>query len=137
MKVQGIYFQSCMSLSVSLLNHGSFTLLHSPSLCRPLRRGEEREQSDWELNCGSPVFAQEPDFPMIHLEFIFLAVTSPLSTLQAFQFSLRFVLLLPSLRIPLNYFFPPPPLPSQCHLLLAFIRISNVFKFMNKIPRVT
>jgi len=67
-------------------------------------------------------------------EFLFLTVTPPLSTLQAFQFGVRYVLLLPSLRILQNYYFFSTP---QCHLLLAFIRFSNVFKFENNIPRVT
>jgi hypothetical protein len=89
MKLLGIYFRSCVSPSVSLLNHGSLVLLQSPSLCFSLLIGEEREQSDWELNCCPPVFAQDPDCPMTHLEFLFLAVTPPLSTQQAFQFSVR------------------------------------------------
>ena len=69
-----------MSPSVSLLNHGSLIFLRSPSLRCFRRRGEEREQSDLELNCGHPVFAQDPDCPMTLLEFLFLAVTPPLST---------------------------------------------------------
>jgi hypothetical protein len=41
------------------------------------------------LNCGPSIFAQVPGCPMIHLEFLFLAVNPPLSTMQAFQFSVR------------------------------------------------
>jgi hypothetical protein len=137
MKLPGIYFWSFMSPSVSLLNHGSLTLLRFPSLCSSLHRGEEREQSDWELNCGPPVSAQGPACPMSLSEFLFFTVIPSLSTLQAFQFSLRYVLLLPSLRILLNCYFSASPPPPQCHLLLAFIRFSNVFKFENNIPRVT
>ena len=134
MKLPGIDFRSFVFPSVSLLDHDSLTLLHSPSLCCSLRREEEREQSDWELNWGPPVFAQDPDCPMALSEFLFLTVTLPLSTLQAFQFSVSYVHLLTSLRILLNYYFPPT---LQCHVLLTFIRFSNVFKFENNIARVT
>jgi hypothetical protein len=121
-KVPGIYFRSFMSPSVSLLTHGSFILLHSLSLCYPHSRGEQRGQSAWELNCGPPVCTQVPYCPMTHLEFLFLAVSSPLFTLQAFQFSVRYVLLLSSLRIPLNYYIfstPPTPPPRPVSLTLS------------------
>jgi len=53
-------------------------------------------------------------------EFIFLTVTPPLSTLQAFQFGVRYVLLLPSLRILLKYFFSPPSSPSVLYTLSIY-----------------